>query len=658
MKNKLLYQLTSILKSIHEAREIKESEEKLKKNREKIGIEYFDVNGKNIKVYLTKNKVIVYANNDISIDEEQNLKIEIYNYYGRPASIKKTVNGFIIPEGFVFDKKGITAIVEKEKKGETVTEYKLISDRWLFVTSQVYSEYHDIYQYEVESVHPIKNKSISALCNMDTLGRCITCISFCMTNLAISTSELHKKELVDFFNKFVIENKNNMKQKRTLPHMGWNETFTEFFPYSKNLYFDYTGDSSNYMYNTIKSFTAPKLKNQEDEAKRVLLYKKKLQEYCKSSDLNLVVNTFLAAPLISLLNVRSFTVNFHGKTMSMKSFAGSVGMSIFAKPKVIKATGEDTKLVTMAKLAMFHNLPFYIDEIRQGNNPLNIYAIGNGIDRHRMSKDSFVKESKTFHTIAIATSEAEIYEDSNKGGELNRLLCIPINCASQLGLDNESNLKEFARENYKFVENNYALLGEIYIKYLIENKVKIEEIFKKIMGNIKNEKKPTEYAYMMAAIYTADYIKNNLFFGIDNIEESIKQGNLYLNKCENKENLDESTKMIDYIYQFYEINRGSFQSPGSPIKTNQYFGEVKDNKIYFIVGPLKEYMTKNAFTWSNKKMLIDKNLIEYKNIFINKKAQKRIILDLDVLNNYETLERESIENEEIENNVVNFPGNN
>ncbi|OFW61812.1 MAG: hypothetical protein A2Z35_06150 [Actinobacteria bacterium RBG_19FT_COMBO_36_27] len=641
----MIYSLIEVFKKIHEKKLKEES------YTTKIGFDFFEFEDKKFKIYLTLKSAIVYLVGPLDVDKRQKLKNELFNRYKRNVVIKCSVNGFLIPSSYILNEYGITAIVEKkDKEGNIKTEYKRISNRWLFVKNKVFSQYHKVFQYEVESYDPDTNKSITALCNGEVLGKYGLCITFCMNNLAVVTSEYYKAELINYFNGFVLENKMNINKKVTIPCMGWSKNKREFFPYSDVVSFDFTGDSSGYMRNTMKAFEPPKHAN-------LPAYLKKLEYFSKSRDLDFVASSFLAAPLLKLLGIRSYTLNFYGKSLSMKSFAAHVGMSFFSRPSDTKSSGEDTQKVNMAKLSMFHNLPFYVDEVREvdGQNCINIYAIGNETDRHRLNQKGQILEKKTWRTIAITTSESAIYDDSNKSGETNRLLCLPIDCASQLGITNEDDIKEFARINYNFLENNYALIGKPYIKYLIENLEELNSLFNRIKSGIRNNKKSNEYHYMVTAVAMGNYLKNKIFFNRDDIEYSLDIGNDFLSRAEDMKDLDEFRRMHDQMFQFYEINKSFFMHANNALKPAQCYGEVKNGKVYFILGPLKDYLQKNNFNWSNKKVLIEHNMIEYKNVFLDKKAQKRIIINESGIIESEAYEENERDGFQFEDNIVDFP---
>jgi hypothetical protein len=162
--------------------------------KKKIGTDYIFFNNVKYKIYLTKKLLIVYINQNMKAEYQIQLKKILHEKYSRNVSLKKSMNGYIIPDGFSLTEKGIIAeIIKKDKDGEITVTYKLISDRWIFITSKIKSQYHNIFQFEVESIHPVNKKSVTELCNMDVLGKWNLCISFCMNNLAVSTSEIHKK---------------------------------------------------------------------------------------------------------------------------------------------------------------------------------------------------------------------------------------------------------------------------------------------------------------------------------------------------------------------------------------------------------------------------------------------------------------------------------
>lgn len=615
--------------------------------RTKTGIDTIVFKENEIKIYLSKNTVTAYAWDNIQINEIQQLKNIINRIYQRETIIRKTIMGYIIPDNFIFNEKGIIYEEIKETKDGNKVFYHHISDRWLFVTARVYSLYHHISQLEITSICPITKKTKTELANSSTLGKWHYCIEFLMDKLAVSTEESHKRFLSHFFNRFTIMNRanKNMKTKATTPAMGWNETLTEFFPYSDKLHLDYTGDTSKYLKNTVMGFYPPKNADYNG-------YVNLLKIATKNKDIEFIVSSACAAPLLSLIGIRSFVLNFYGKSGTLKTFASLLGMSIFAKPSKVKSSSADTKFCGQEILSKFKNLPYYFDEIKDKDD-FDIYTVGNESSRHRLNKLGNILEKKTWRTIVLTTSEYCLYSDNIKAGEINRFLSLEVNCSDGLNID----IEEFARKNYKFIENNYALLGKKYVEFIIKNKDKLDNLFRKIFLAIKDEKKSKQYAYMIASSCLAMYIYRYLFFSIDDINHAIENGKYQMNKIELASELDQFKKMYESIKSFYEINQASFEINGIRPKSNFYFGKVNKGEIIFIIEPLKDYLEKKGFKWTQLKELKEKGWIEYKNKKIQnaeKYDTKRVIINLDLsLQNeyYEDIERKSIQEE----NVVDFP---
>lgn len=601
----------------------------------KIGITYIYYNLKTYKLYINDKVIICYIPSKLSKENTFELKSLIKFKYSRPLILKVSINGFIIPDNFNFTNKGIIAERKrKNKDGEEEIVFVKISDRWLFVKSRVYSNYHNVFQFEVESIDPVSKKSKIELCSADTLSKWNYCISFLSNNLAIITNEEYKKELTAFFMEFCCENKAKLKKKQTYPHMGFNDNLTEFFPYSDKLFIDYTGDSSNWLRNTVEAFKEKGNKKQFIE---------KLKFMANNKDSDFIISSSFAAPLLKILCIRSFSLNFYGKSGNLKSLASYVGLSIFGNANKIKSAGNHTKNVIIEKLAKLHNLPIYVDEII--DDSIDIYQIGNETGRHRLNRVGQILEAVTWRTILTCTSEASVEKDNNKAGEINRIICIPVDCRPY---DNQLDNEKFAREYYQFLENNYGVLGREYIDYVKNNIDEINTLYNDINNRLYNDINSKTHISMVSSICVANYIYKKLFYS-DNISYSLELGKYILNKIKSYKELNPVIKMNNAIREFYEINQAAFKVGTTLQKTNYCYGVVRDQKVYFILNPLKEYLEKLGFNWNDKKALIDDGLIEYKGSMISGEIQKRIILDLK---KDQDDERDAIVNE---SNIVEFP---
>jgi len=560
----------------------------------------------------------------------------IYKGYKKHPQFIKTYFGFITPNKFTLTDKGIESTRKINIGRHEIFEDIILSDKWIFVTSKVYSKYHGIYQYEVMSYSPNTKKTITGLCLADNLGKFNYCISFCMNNLNVVTNENYKKELLTYFNSFLLQNDYLLKNKITLPQMGWNEDCTDFFPYSDKIYFDFTGDQSNYLRNVVSSFNSKG--NQKEFIDKFKYLSKKL-------DAELIFGTCFAAPLLKLTGTRSFAINFYGDSGCFKSLISKFAMACWGNPNKICSAGNHTTNVLVEKLSKFNNLSFYIDEIT--HESMDIYSMCNESGRHRLNQAGQIKDAITWRTSMFSTSEISMELDSQKMGEINRYLCLNVNCIPEDIIDKD----DYARELYLFIEKNYGLLGKQFIKEIINNKERILNDFEYILKTCNSSHYQKQHILIISNIYNAVYIYRRLFFNDDNIQYTIDHARLMLNKLTKKEHLNPALNMRNVMLEFYEINKNAFKSGDSdiPMKTNYCYGKVKDNQVFFILGPLKDHLEKKGFNWNEKRVLIEQNLIEYKNAKIDKTNAKRIIITLNDKDDEEEKEYDNIERSGIRN---------
>ena len=109
---------------------------------------------------------------------------ELNIIFNRNIEIINTFMGFLVPEGICYSSKGMTMLKIVKKKNpatkeiEDIAKNVLISDKWIFVTANVYSEAQYIYQMEVKTIDPISKKELTKVCNREVLSRSQMCLTF------------------------------------------------------------------------------------------------------------------------------------------------------------------------------------------------------------------------------------------------------------------------------------------------------------------------------------------------------------------------------------------------------------------------------------------------------------------------------------------------
>ncbi len=641
-----------------------------------ISSELFKIDEEEYKVFLTEKNCIIYLSHELELITEflptdsikrintssriNKIREEIELNYGKKLIIKYTMNDFVVPDNFYLKADGlyIKKIIIRNKN--EYIDYVKICPKWLFVVADVYSNEYDIHQYEVVSKKPYLKTSKIQLCDKDVLFKNSLIITFLSNKLDVPVDDSLKADYTNYFFNFVQENQNKFIKKNTVPTLGWNDNFNQFAPYSKDLHIDYSKDRYNYFRNLISGF-----KPKGDKVKFI----NKMKKHVENPFADFAVSTAFTAPLLKILGVRSFLLNYYGKSKNQKSLSARIGLAAFGDYQKLEMSGADTVNVLKSKIHKMQNHLCYVDEIIQkGKNApqINAYDIGNEKDRHRLDSNSQIKESKSWRTIVFCTSELAISKDNDMSGEINRALIFDADCRNK-SIKNETEMHIYASDYYSFLSNNYGLLGDEYIQHIIEtDNDEIRNIYKDIrnlLQSVNQNENLTDHINSIAAICTGNFYYRKFFFNEIDYQYSVELAFQILKSLKTVEELDPKIKMMDEIYNFYEIHKSCFlgtadrvKSPSSPIY-GKY--DVAKKEIYFILSPLKDYLERSGWTWEAKKELQETNLISYGLRRIDGIAGKRIIIPADRLylknSEYEDEERESIVNQDKEPiNIENY----
>lgn len=204
-------------------------------------------------------------------------------------------------------------------------------------------------------------------------------------------------------------------------------------------------------------------------------------EYTKWLDIINVVSKYpfpmialyaaLSTPLIKILDVPSFGVDFSGKTSKGKTTILRISASIYgqpdeALPSSMTRTWDSTNVGLERICELLSDLPMILDDTKRANPKAvgsKIYMITHGQGRNRGSK-SGLRGTQSWHTTLISSGEAAAITYTNDAGARARLLTFrgsPFGDTANHELVNEVN---------SVIKNNYGHAGKIWIKWLIDNK--------------------------------------------------------------------------------------------------------------------------------------------------------------------------------------------
>jgi hypothetical protein len=198
-----------------------------------------------------------------------------------------------------------------------------------------------------------------------------------------------------------------------------------------------------------------------------------------------------SAPLIKILEVPNYGVDFSGQTSKGKTTSLRFGASAWGQPNEalgssLIRTWDSTNIGLERICELLSDLPMILDETKRANPKTvgsKIYMIVSGQGRGRGSK-SGLRETQSWRTTMISSGEAAAITYTTDAGARARLLTFrgsPFGDTANYELVNEVN---------SVIKNNYGHAGKIWIKWLIDNKNHWGS-FKEELEVIKSKLNPT-----------------------------------------------------------------------------------------------------------------------------------------------------------------------
>lgn len=355
----------------------------------------------------------------------------------------------------------------------------------------------------------------------------------------------------------------------------------------------------------------------------------------------------LTATLIKPLNLQHYTIYIAGKPGSGKSLANSILLSTIGKSEKLINNMNATINAIEKKINIYKDLPAVLDELETaGRNEsvihdtlINlIYNFYSGEGRSRLNKAQNMQKINKYRSLLFISAErsmltilAENTTDKANLGTLRRVIEINANKV-KLFKDNcdYKNIADSIAFNHGYILKKWInLLKDKYdeIEYMFiakekkNNKIDILDLAKII------------YPYFAKLIDVC--INDEIINKIDMIIADNEK--IY---CDNV--INEESKYVDYIQEFIAANQNNFIDE---IEKEQV---ENDNKIYKVSGRILGQFNKNDTTYIInecvleicKKYKIEKEnllnvlklqkiLIDYKVVKINKKPARAYILRLD-----------------------------
>lgn len=316
----------------------------------------------------------------------------------------------------------------------------------------------------------------------------------------------------------------------------------------------------------------------------------------------LMLAASFGAPLLKVLDQRSFTLYVWYDSLGGKTIGLRTALSIWGPSDDLMSNFNSTITYIERKAKLMNDLPLGIDERQQASrNQLTLdqilYMVANGAPRGRADKNADIKDDTRWRTIAIATGEEPLTDETSQTGTSNRQIVI-----NGRPFDEE----EEAAEMYGKVSRCYGSAGPAFIQKLVDNTELVKQTFEAIRKYLGNAKSRNLAHLAHAAILgTADYLSSIWIFGED-ADKAIETAKRIAAKAANQQEqfnsgdikLSASRFILDWISENESNFRATEYSRG-PIYG--WYDEDVTDIININPKSLKEGMAKAGYSFNQIK---------------------------------------------------------
>ena len=377
-----------------------------------------------------------------------------------------------------------------------------------------------------------------------------------LTDNGLSTcSGLEAKTLVNFFYDTIALNRDIMFTREAFNQPGWSSDMQEFrLPNRHNCYM-------------------PELAEILTEKGTLEEWLEKAREVRKSNVARLMLAASFAAPLLRVLDMRTFGLFLYGNSKGGKSACQKFALSVWGNPKKMMATFNATVNGLEASAVRSNDLPMLIDEATQADQKFDFnklqYVIGGELGKVRMDKTTQQRPVKNWKLIALMNGEHQIFDEAAKEGAQTRTIEVAL----------KPNERIFADENiasgvHAFAEHCHGVAGQAFLDHLFEHSAngyeEVRDYYRQGYELLKGyaKKYPIEYLRVMTALMLSDALMTHWLMG-ETMAVDLA-GSKY-------ELIDDAMKRIPTLEQLSEESRAWTYFVEQIIECKQnFFGEHLD----------------------------------------------------------------------------------
>jgi hypothetical protein len=175
----------------------------------------------------------------------------------------------------------------------------------------------------------------------------------------------------------------------------------------------------------------------------------------------------LVPPLQKGLQIPNFILDLYGNSSTGKSTSLKLAASVYGRPHdpdSLVLQWMNTQVAVEQVAGLCSELPIYLDDAQHCSVDLKrsiIYMIANGRGKGRSAQGRGIRETASWHTVALSSSEAPLHESSPHEGARGRIL--PIGGRTPAI---PAGMGSLVRSLERAVIQNHGHAGETYIRHL------------------------------------------------------------------------------------------------------------------------------------------------------------------------------------------------
>jgi hypothetical protein len=187
-----------------------------------------------------------------------------------------------------------------------------------------------------------------------------------------------------------------------------------------------------------------------------------------------VVSLGFGAPLLEITKHGGVLFNAYSPRSGVgKSTAAHWMASIYGSFSDMRVSQASTMNMKIESIGKYKHLPFFMDEITNIDPKVLsdlAYQISDGKGRGRLSASAEIKQTASWNTFVLSTSNLRLHDKlglakSNSEAEAARVF--------EFEFVRNEDFSAKAADLNRFLDDNYGLVGEEYIKYLVANRASL-----------------------------------------------------------------------------------------------------------------------------------------------------------------------------------------